>query len=236
MPRTNTVVYKSFAGVDRDVKRVSFSVRYSGELAHPIHRRMMDGHPVTRMELLMWGPMASVTTLSWFDAGEAAVADVLDAVESVTAAHLVPGDGGTYAFVSQSEYELGGPVLELVARSRVVFVPPVTFRDAGRATFEAVGRSDRLGEFYADLGDALDATIEAVHEFSRWSSPADVTDRQRAALDAAVSVGYYEVPRTGSVADVADELDCATGTAGELLRRAEAAVVAEFVESGWRPR
>lgn len=213
------------------MKRVSFGVRYSDELAHPVHRRMMDGHPVTQMELLTWGPMASVTTLSWFDADREAVADVLEAVESVTSTHTVAGDGGTYAFVGQSEYELGGPVLELLARSEVVFVPPVTFHDTGRATFEAVGTSDRLAEFYADLDDVLDAAVEAVHGFSRWSSPADVTDRQRGALEAAVSVGYYDVPRTGSVEDVADELDCAGSTAGELLRRAESALVAGFVES-----
>lgn len=213
------------------MKRVTFSVRYSGELAHPIHRRMMDGLPISRMELLMWGPMATVTTLSWFDADGETVAEALEAVESVTSTQLVPGDGGTYAFVSQSEYELGGPVLELVARSRVVFVPPVSFYDTGRATFEAVGESDHLGEFHADLRDTLDATIEAVHEFSRWSSPADVTERQRTALETAVSVGYYDVPRTGTVEDVAAELDCAGSTAGELLRRAESAVVAEFVGS-----
>ncbi|WP_128478644.1 helix-turn-helix domain-containing protein [Halorussus pelagicus] len=210
------------------MKRVSFSVRYSDELAHPIHRRMMAGHPVSRMELLMWGPMSSVTTLSWFDADREAVADALDAVESVVSTHLVSGDGGTYAFVGQSEYELGGPVLELVARSRVVFVPPVVFRDTGRVTFEAVGQSDRLGAFYDDLADTLDAAIEEVHEFSRWSSPTDVTDRQRAALEAAVAVGYYEVPRTGTVEDVAAELDCAASTAGELLRRAESSVLTAF--------
>ncbi|UPV76483.1 helix-turn-helix domain-containing protein (plasmid) [Halorussus limi] len=213
------------------MKRVSFSVRYSGELAHPIHRRMMAGHPVSRMELLMWGPMVSVTTLSWFDADREATADVLEAVESVVSTRLVSGDGGTYAFVGQSEYELGGPVLDLVARSQVVFVPPVVFRDTGRVTFEAVGQSDRLGAFYDDLAGTVDADIEAVHDFSRWSSPTDVTDRQRAALEAAVEVGYYDVPRTGTVEDVAAQLDCAASTAGELLRRAESTVLTAFVAS-----
>ena len=214
------------------MKRVSFGVRYSGELAHPIHCRMMAGHPVSRMELLMWGPMSSVRTLLWFDADPDETADVLESAESVVSTHLVAGDGGTYAFLGQSEYELGGPVLELVARSRVVFVPPVVFRDTGRVTFEAVGQSDLLGAFYDDLSDTLDAEIEAVHDFSRWSAPTDVTDRQRAALEAAVDVGYYEVPRTGTVEDVAAKLDCASSTAGELLRRAEAAVLTAFVASG----
>ena len=47
-------------------------------------------------------------------------------------------------------------------------------------------------------------------------------------------VGYYAVPRTGDVDDVATELDCAHSTAGELLRKAEAALVTGFVD-GERP-
>jgi len=59
-----------------------------------------------------------------------------------------------------------------------------------------------------------------VHDFQRGDTPASLTDRQRAALDTALDLGYYDVPRAASVADVAVELDCATSTAGELLRKA----------------
>jgi predicted DNA binding protein len=58
-----------------------------------------------------------------------------------------------------------------------------------------------------------------------------MTDRQREALAAAVSVGYYDRPRSGSLADVARELHCARSTAGELVRKGEASLVNAFVES-----
>ena len=210
------------------MKRVAFRVSYPPETAHPIHRRIARTDGVSRMDLLQWGPTDAVTTLSWFDADPETVRAVLGAADTVSTAELAEGDDGTYAFVHQSAYELDGRVLELVARSRVVFLPPVTFFDDGDAVFEAVGETDSVSAFHARLRDLLDTRIERVHDFRRRATAAALTDRQRSALEAARAVGYYEVPRTGTVADVASELDCASSTAGELLRRAEAAVVDEY--------
>lgn len=188
------------------------------------------------MELLGWGPTASVTTLSWYDADPETTAAVLAAVESVSERHLVAGDGGTYAFVHQTAFEFADALMGLVSRANVVFMPPVTFRGDGSATVEAVGETAALSGFHDRLTDLVDARVGRVREFGRRTSPGALTDRQRAALDAAVAVGYYEVPRTGSVADVAAELDCAPSTAGELLRRAESALVAEAVDDGRHSR
>jgi predicted DNA binding protein len=215
-----------------DVRRVTFRARYPVEVAHPIQRRIMESGPVSRAELLMWGPMSDVTTLTWFDGGPDAVEGVLAAVGSATTSHLVADDGGTYAFVHQTGFELIGSVLERVAESSVVYLPPVVFLDTGEVRFEAVGESGHLSAFHDELNDVIDVTIESVHGFRREPSPGAVTDRQRAALEAGAAVGYYEVPRSGSVADVAAELDCSTSTAGELLRRGEAALVAAYTEGG----
>jgi predicted DNA binding protein len=53
----------------------------------------------------------------------------------------------------------------------------------------------------------------------------DVDDAQREALAAAAALGYYDQPRGATSEDVADELDCATATAAEHLRKAEATLV-----------
>lgn len=211
------------------MKRVSFRVRYPEALAHPFHRRMTRGSDVTRADLLMWGPVSTVSTLIWCDAGPTAVADVFDAVESTTATEFVPGDDGTYAFVHQSEYEFPDPLLDVVARSQVVYLPPIRFFDDGHVEFDAAGTSAPLAELFDALDDLADASIERVRELRRWNSPVTLTERQRAALKAAVDVNYYEVPRGGSVEDVAERLDCASSTAGELLRKAESSLISEFV-------
>lgn len=210
------------------MKRVEFRVTYPADAAHPLHRRVGREEAVSRMELLAWGPTDTVTTLSWYDAGRETVAEVLTAVETVTERHLVEGDGGTYAFLHQTGYEFDADLLELVAESRVVFRPPVTFLNGGDATVEAVGETRALSEFYERLRGRVRVTVERVRDFRRGASPSRLTDRQRAALEAGTAVGYYEVPRTGSVEAVAAELGCAPSTAGELLRKAESAVVADY--------
>jgi hypothetical protein len=215
------------------MKRVTMTVTYSEETAHQTHRQLMRDSPASRSDLLVWGPMLDVTSLSWFDADRDAVRDLLDGVDAVSDVALVPGDAGTYAFVDRSEHEFEREVLSLVSGAQVVFVPPLTFYETGELQFEAVGEQDRLSEFYRDLSELVDVRIDRVHTFRRRQTSASVTEKQRDALEAAVSAGYYEIPRTGSVEDVAAALDCAPSTAGELLRRAEAAVVQEFV-GGYR--
>jgi predicted DNA binding protein len=211
------------------MRQVTFETTYPPEGAHPLHRRLTGDGPVTRADVLIWGPTADVTALIWFDGEPAAVEVVLDAVDSATGTQLIAADDGTYAFVRQSEYELPDGALEAVADSRIAFVPPLSFRSSGVARFEAAGEPAALSEFYGDLDAAFDTTVVRVREFRRWPEPARLTDRQRQALEAAVAVGYYDVDRSGSVADVATELDCAPSTAGELLRRAESAVLTAFV-------
>lgn len=215
------------------MKRVTFGVTYPPESAHPVHRGLAREATLSRADLLVWGPTDAVTTLVWYDGGREPVQRVVDGVESLVEATLVPGDDGTYVFSHQTAFELPDAVLELVARAKLAFLPPVTFLDDRRARFEAVGESRHLSEFHARLSDLVGVRIERVREFERESmpaSPAALTERQRAALDAAAAVGYYDVPRTGSVADVADRLDCARSTAGELLRKAESAVVLDALD------
>jgi len=215
--------------------RATFRVRYPPERAHPIHRRIAGEGPVTRGDVLLWGPTSSVTTLNWYDAGSDAVAALLAAVDSVETRQLLPGDGGTYAFVHQTAYELDETVLDLVADAPVVYPPPVTFRDDWTARFEAVGESAALAALHDALAETLSVTVERVRPFERAGATGPLTDRQREALAVGAELGYYDVPRTATVRDVAGALDCAGSTAGELLRKGEAAVVREALAGRERP-
>ncbi|NEU56225.1 helix-turn-helix domain-containing protein [Halorussus sp. MSC15.2] len=213
------------------MKRVQLSVSYPDRFVHPIQRRIVSDLPITRAELLMWSPTEDATTLLWCDGDRDATAQAVADVESLVASNFVEDADGTYAFLRQDDYEFPAVLLELVADARVIFLPPVTFLETGDVQFEAVGESEALGAFHEELSALGDLTVERVREFERRDSPSRLTDRQRAALDAAVSVGYYDVPRNGTVADVADALDCSSSTAGELLRKAEAAVISDYTET-----
>lgn len=181
------------------------------------------------MELLMWGPTDAVTSLTWYDAGQSAVRSVLAATDSVESMTLVERDGGTYAFTVQGAFELDPAVMDVIERAQVSFVPPITFEASGDAQFEAVGEQSSLSAFYDALAAEIPVRIVHVQDFHRQRSPSGLTARQLTALQTAVAIGYYDVPRTGNVGDVATELGCAPSTAGELLRKAERAVLTDFV-------
>jgi len=56
-----------------------------------------------------------------------------------------------------------------------------------------------------------------------------LTERQRECLDAALRRGYFEVPRSCTLAELADDLGVDKSTASEMIRRATARVVEQFV-------
>lgn len=214
------------------MKRIQFAVRYPEERRHPLHRRLVAGSSISRAELRVWSPTPDATTLFWFDGDEEAVERVVSAIGSLQRVRLVDGGEGTYAFLQQTAYEFPEELLSLIAAADVAFLPPVVFLESGDVRFEAVGDGGALSAFHDRLAELGDLRIERVRSFEWGSSPARLTERQRDALEAAHSVGYYEVPRKGTVEDVATVLDCAPSTAGELVRKAEAAVVEDHLQTG----
>lgn len=210
------------------MKRIQFSVTYPEQLVHPLHQQIMEQTSISRAELLMWTPTEDATTLFWCDGGREAAERTVERIDSLLDSHFVEDDDGVYVFIQQDAYEFPTAVLDAIAGARVIFLPPVVFLDTGEVQFEAVGETTALSTFHGELSELGDLTIERVHEFERDDSASRLTDRQREALDAAVSVGYYDVPRNGTIADVAGVLDCSTSTAGELVRKAEAAVVRNY--------
>lgn len=207
------------------MKRIQFSITYPERFVHPLHQQIMEGTTISRAELLMWSPTEDATTLFWCDGDHSATERAVQRIDSLLVSNLVEETEGTYAFLKQSEYEFPTVVLDAIAEARVIFRPPVVFFETGAVHFEAVGETEALSTFHDQLSKFADLTIEEVHPFERKRSPSRLTDRQQAALDAGIAVGYYAVPREGTVADIASALNCSKSTAGELVRKAESAVI-----------
>lgn len=213
------------------MKRARIRVAYTEENAHPIHREIIQQNAVEHAKLLLWGPVSSMVTFTWFNGPREAVTGILNSIDAISTFHLVDDTEGTYAFIDQTRYEFAPALLDLLSRSSVVFVPPVEFFGSGVVRFETVGESDLLSEFYSRLKRTVGAEIESVHDYKHRPAVTTLTSRQRTALDTAIDVGYYEVPRSGSIDEIASRLDCAKSTAGELLRKAESEVIHTFVDS-----
>ncbi|WP_434522449.1 helix-turn-helix domain-containing protein [Halorubrum sp. AS12] len=171
------------------------------------------------------------------DAIEAAFADA----DSVTDHSLVVADGATRRYRCRPT---GGPPtdLELLADNGSipdrVLATPSGWEErrwfADREEFDQFRTFCRANDYDLRL-DRLVETDEGSEGRETGpfgtddrSRPREMTDAQREVLVTAHEMGYFDTPRTATLADVADELGVSSASLSERLRRAQNHLVAEF--------
>ena len=95
-----------------------------------------------------------------------------------------------------------------------------------------------------DVDFRLDRLVETDGEGAAEGSVGDpgpepldgMTAAQREALVTAHEMGYFDVPRAATLAEVAAELDVAAASLSERLRRAQSHLVGQFRQTGIKPR
>ncbi|WP_135535758.1 MULTISPECIES: helix-turn-helix domain-containing protein [Halostella] len=137
------------------------------------------------------------------------------------------GDRAFYAYIRDDTNAAVQELWGVTAWRSLVSVPPIEYRPDGTVTFSMFGPSDEIQAAIDAVPDPVSVTVEEITGLQAMphTVASSVTDRQRAAVEAAVGVGYYDVPRTGSQADVAERLGCAPSTAAEHLRKAESRIL-----------
>lgn len=90
-------------------------------------------------------------------------------------------------------------------------------------SFEQAGTQDSISEAIADLEAAgLSITLERLRDYRHQETPLDaLTERQQEILEIAYELGYYDVPRDSSTAEIAAELNIDDSTVVERIQRAE---------------
>jgi hypothetical protein len=159
----------------------------------------------------------------------------LETVPGVLEYELSPcPDESFYLYVQEQLRDRDQQLIGAFSQPGVVGVLPVEYRADGTVRLTVVGPADRLQAAVDETPDEMDIEVVEIGQYGdRGLGPgSDLTDRQYEAVVAAVKAGYYETPREGSVEDVGERLDCAPGTAAELLRRAERSVMGDVVEAG----
>lgn len=182
-----------------------------------------------REELLSWRRYEEVVgflSLVVGDAGEVrAMGDEIDAVRRFD---VTPFDGETcYVYAEMDVRAADRRLFGTFADRRLVVVPPVVYPDPGTVQFTVLGEPDALSGLLSAFPDEVTVDVERVSDHRRRAGvlAGRLTARQFEALEAARRLGYYDVPRTGSLSAVAAELDCTESAASTLLRTAEAGLV-----------
>ena len=201
---------------------------------------------VESMQANPTGPPAFVVSVTGDLGG---VDEAFAAADSVTDHSLVVEDGTTRQYRCRPA---GGPPEDLDAladndsvpdRIRVTpggwaerrwFADRDAF-DAYRAFCRENGATFRLDRLLD--GDRATGGLDRGADSTTPARPG-MTDAQREALVAAHELGYFEVPRSATLADVADELGVSPPALSERLRRAQSHLVARLraAEGDIKPR
>jgi len=194
-------------------------------------RLVADSAHVEEARLLEWNPSTedALTGLYVVDGdADAFRAEVEDASVVVEFELARVDEGRFYLLVvgRPSAAPLFRQVLDAVTRMGLIVVTPVVYRE-GTVRFRIVGATEVLQSMVEAVPPGFDVEIHEIGTFPDASTAPEtaLSERQRVAVTAALELGYYEVPRQATHADVAERLGCAPNTATEHLQKAEAKLV-----------
>lgn len=145
----------------------------------------------------------------------------LDALEYVTDWEHVPAADGRHLYVvaftaPALSAEIADPMDDLVGTCD----PEIGEREA---TLSLVGSQEAIAGTISEYeDDGVRPALQKLGGYEGQERPLDrLTDRQRAVIQTAYDLGYYEVPREVSTEEVATEFDLDASTVAEHLQRAE---------------
>jgi predicted DNA binding protein len=200
------------------------------EHLHPMHQFVCKSPAIDRETILERDASGGMTTLLLHVAGDRQrYEQTINEVSAVEEWTTTAAQEGFYVYVRTELRPREQQYRQALDRDAVLVVLPVELRSDRTIRQTMVGHSDDLSAAIEALPDTVDVEVLRTGTYDR-SSGVRVSERQREALAAAWDAGYYEVPREGDIEAVAGELDCASSTASDLLRRAERRVVAATLD------
>lgn len=194
-----------------------------GEI-HPMYDVLANAPFVDRATALQWNFVGDELGILHYvegdiDAFEAAVTDIAPVLDY----ELEPaGDRAFYAYIHDA---VPDPFEQFTPTTgALVVVPPIHYHADGTVSLSLFGPDEQIRPFVEGISGPVDVEIEEVSGLGALAAAVEtvLSERQREAAEAALDLGYYEVPREASHEDVADRLECAPSTAAEHLRKAEA--------------
>jgi len=196
---------------------------------HPMYDLWANAPYIERSRALQWNFTGDALGILHYAEGDAAAFEAAVAeVPQVSGYELEPaGEDAFYVYIRDATTDPLRDLFGPITTGGVVVVPPIVYHPDGTVELSVFGPDEEVQAGVAEIPDPVEVTIRQVGGLTgtEVATESQVTDRQREAVEAALGLGYYDVPRTASHEDVADALDCAPSTAAEHLRKAESTVL-----------
>ena len=213
------------------MKHVRVRITADGREAeiHPMYDLWANASFVERATALQWNFTGDALGILHYAVGDAdAFESAVEEIPEVLDYELArAGENAFYVYVRDATTDELGDLFGPITRGGLVVIPPVRYHEDGTVTFSLFGPDAEIQAAFETVADPVDVTIEEISGLETTAVAAEtrLSDRQREALEAAVELGYYEIPREAGHEDVAAALDCAPSTAAEHLRKAESKLV-----------
>lgn len=184
-----------------------------------------------REEVLSWvvdPDSETVRFLSLVVGDPGALGNLAEDLDSVRRYDVTPVDEETfYGYVEMDLRAANATLLGTFDVPGLVVVPPMVYTGRENVHVTVLGEPEAMSGLLERTPDEVGVEVERVSEHQRRSETlaGRLTARQFEALEVARDVGYYEVPRSGALATVAEALECSESAASTLLRSAERGLV-----------
>ena len=205
-------------------------------MIHPMQAFTRHEDAVEYVELLAWnlsGETAIEYELFYVEGARDRYRDALEAVASIQEYTLAPIDDESFhVYVRQETRPETSAWRDAFLELELIVVPPIRFDENGLLGITIVGDGDDIQQLLADFPEEIAVTVVEIGAYDRRGGTLAgvLTERQLEAASAALEVGYYDVPRSGSLAAVAETLGIAESSASLLLRRAERSVFSTLLD------
>jgi predicted DNA binding protein len=212
------------------MRYLQLTLHHSDTTIEPTHKLLKETDTISEYKMLH----GNITDddvhafMLYIEGDRSAYVSHLNRIPNVIDYDITPiDDESLYVYVRVQTAETEQRLIAAFSRPSVVVILPIEYRDDGSVRYTIIGPSDDLQATLDAIPASIQVTIEQVGEYDQnQSAPASIlTDRQCEALQLGIEVGYYDVPRTGTITDIAQEMGCAPGTAAEHLQKAESALV-----------
>lgn len=113
----------------------------------------------------------------------------------------------------------------------IILDMPMEYAEGGALRVTAIGKLETFREAMGEMTEDVGLQLLSMGDYVPGDEGlyAQLTDRQREILAAAVEAGYYEEPRQANHQDIADYLGITPATVGEHLRKIESTVLKDIM-------
>lgn len=217
------------------MKHVRLTLDAGGREAeiHPMYDLLVNAEYVKQATAMHWNYSGDGLGIMHYVEGDIdAFRDDVAAIPEVLDYELTVAEPDAfYVYIRDATNPQLRQLFDLLDQSPVVVIPPVEYPPDGGVSYSVFGPSSAIQSAIEEIPEPITVSVTEIGSLAAVPSAVESTlsDRQREAIQAAVELGYYDIPRRATQEDIASAISCAPPTVAEHLQKAESKLLRSVV-------